>query len=475
MAEKKKGIREISPIDVYKLLPRTNCGECDVPNCMAFATRVVNGEAVIDGCPPILDLRYKDSYDRLRELLAPPVKAITFGALRTATIGGKYVLQRHEFTYQFPPPIAIDISDDIDPTSIKARVHEIAGFSYGYIGRTLTLDAVAVRSVTGDAQRFGSAVKQVVESTDLPLILCSHDPEVIKAGLEAVGCKRPLIYAATKENWREMADLAVRYDCPVVASAPGDITLLRSLVRTLQACGITEIVLDPGTFGDEGLAGTVYSFTAIRKAACRDGDPLFGLPIIATPIAVWTGQELGEDQNRWQEAYTASILMTRYADLLIMHSLEGWTVLPQLIWRFGLYTDPRKPVSVDPGMRIFGTPGPDAPVLITSNYALTFFTVESDIKSAKLDCYLIVVETGGLSVEAAVAGRYLNAEKIAEALRESGIEQKVNHKYVILPGLAARLSGETEEASGWRIMVGPRDSSGIGKLIREHWPPKEDR
>ncbi len=475
MAEKKKGIREISPIDVYKLLPRTNCGECDVPNCMAFATRVVNGEAVIDGCPPILDLRYKDSYDRLRELLAPPVKAITFGALRTATIGGKYVLQRHEFTYQFPPPIAIDVSDDMDPTSIKARVHEISGFSYGYIGRTLTLDAVAVRSVTGDAQRFGSAVKQVVESTDLPLILCSHDPEVIKAGLEAAGCKRPLIYAATKKNWREMADLAVRYDCPVVASAPGDITLLRSLVRTLQACGITELVLDPGTFGDEGLAGTVYSFTAIRKAACRDGDPLFGLPIIATPIAVWTGQELGEDQNRWQEAYTASILMTRYADLIIMHSLEGWAVLPQLIWRFGLYTDPRKPVSVDPGMRIFGTPGPDAPVLITSNYALTFFTVESDIKSAKLDCYLIVVETGGLSVEAAVAGRYLNAEKIAEALRESGIEQKVNHKYVILPGLAARLSGETEEASGWRIMVGPRDSSGIGKLIREHWPPKEDR
>ncbi|WP_319580163.1 acetyl-CoA decarbonylase/synthase complex subunit gamma [uncultured Methanospirillum sp.] len=474
MAEKKKGIREISPIDVYKLLPRTNCGECGVPNCMAFATRVVNGEAVVDGCPPILDDGHKDAYARLNDLLAPPVKVITFGTERTATIGGKYVLQRHEFTYQFPPPIAIDVSDDMDPASIQARVHEIASFSYGYIGRTLTLDAVAVRSVTGDAERFGSAVRLVMDSTDLPLILCSHDPEVMKAGLETAGSKRPLIYAATSENWRAMADLAVRYGCPVVAAAPGDLALLRSLVRTLQACGITDIVLDPGTFGDEGLAGTVYSFTAIRKAACRDGDPLFGLPILGTPIAVWTGQELGEDQNRWQEAYTASILMTRYADLLIMHSLEGWTVLPQLIWRFGLYTDPRKPVSVDPGLRVFGSPGSDAPVLITSNYALTFFTVESDIKSAKLDCYLIVVETGGLSVEAAVAGRYLNAEKIAEALRESGIEQKISHRYVILPGLAARLSGETEEASGWRIMVGPRDSSGIGKLIREHWPPKED-
>jgi acetyl-CoA decarbonylase/synthase, CODH/ACS complex subunit gamma len=473
MADKKKGIREISPIDVYKLLPRTNCGECGVPNCMAFATRVVNGEAIVDGCPPIHDTQYKDTLTKLEELLAPPVKAITIGSERTITIGGKHVLQRHEFTYQFPPPIAIDVSDDMDAAAINARVHKIAGFSYGYIGRTLTLDAIAIRSVTGDPERFKTAVKEVVDSTDLPLILCAHDPVVMKSGLDIAGNRRPLIFAATVKNWRAMADLAVSYGCPVVASAPGDLSLLRSLVKTLQTCGITDIVLDPGTFGDEGLAGTVFSFTAIRKAACRDGDSLFGLPILGTPISVWTGQELSEGVNRWQEAYTTSILMTRYTDLLIMHSLDGWTVLPQLIWRFGLYTDPRKPVSVEPGVHTFGDPSPNAPVLITSNYALTFFTVESDIKAAKIDCYLIVIETGGLSVEAAVAGRYLNAEKIGDAVRKSGIEGMVSHRYLILPGLAARLSGETEEASGWQVMVGPRDSSGIGKMIREHWPPKE--
>lgn len=474
-ADKKKGIREISPIDVYKLLPRTNCGECGVPNCMAFATKVVNGEAVVDGCPPILTERYRGTYVRLGELLAPPVRAVTFGTgAKTATIGGKHVLQRHEFTYQFPPPIAIDISDDLDTTQIEARVHGIDTFSYNYIGRTLTLDAIAIRSASGDADLFRTAVEQVISLTGLPLILCSHDPVIIKAGLEAAGKQRPLIYAATEKNWREMADLAVTYSCPVVAAAPGDLSLLRTLVKTLQACGIEDIVLDPGTSGDEGLAGTVHSFTAIRKAACREGDPFFGLPILGTPIAVWTGQELSDEMNRWQEAYTASILMTRYADLLIMHSLEGWVLLPQLIWRFGLYTDPRKPVSVDAGLRTFGNPGPQSPVLITSNYALTFFTVESDIKAVKTDCYLIVIDTGGLSVEAAVAGRYLSAEKIADALKESGIEGTVSHRYVILPGLAARLSGETEEATGWRVLVGPRDSSGIGKMIREHWPPKEE-
>lgn len=476
MAEKaKKGIREISPIDVYKLLPRTNCGECGVPNCMAFATKVVNGEAIVDGCPPIHSSQYKDSFHQLGELLAPPVLAISIGTgAKAVTIGGKHVLQRHEFTYQYPTPVAIDVSDDMEPASIEPRVKEIDSFSYSYIGRTLTLDAIAIRAVTGTADTFKTVVRQVSGLTELPLILCSFDPNQIKNGLEIAGSRRPLIYAATTKNWREMADLAVAFSCPIVASAPGDLSALRSLVKTLQACGIQDIVLDPGTFGDEGLAGTVHSFTAIRKAACRDADPLFGLPILGTPISVWTGQELSEEMNRWQEAYTASILMTRYSDMLIMHSLEGWVLLPQLIWRFGLYTDPRKPVSVDAGLRTFGTPGPDSPVLITSNYALTFFTVESDIKAAKTDCYLIVIDTGGLSVEAAVAGRYLSAEKIADALKDSSIGEKMNHKYVILPGLAARLSGETEEATGWRVLVGPRDSSGIGKMIREHWPPKDD-
>lgn len=473
--KEKKGIREISPIDVYKLLPRTNCGECGIPNCMGFATKVVNGEAVLEECPPVLTGKYADSYLQLKELLAPLIRAVSFGfGFKKATVGGKHVLHRHEFTYQFPPPVAIDISDDMQSDVVEKRVKEISEFSYNYIGRTLTLDAIALRSVSGNPERFATLVKQVSDLCELPLILCSLDPAILKAGLEVIPDKKPLIYAATKENCLEMADIAVTYSCPVVASAPGDLSLLRSLVKTLQACGIEDIILDPGTFPDEGIANTIYSFTEIRKTAFQERDPIFGLPILGTPIVVWTGNELSDNLNRWQEAYTASMLITRYADLLIMHSLDGWVILPQLIWRFGLYTDPRKPVSVEPGLRIFGTPGPQSPVLVTSNYALTFFTVESDIKSAKFDCYLIVIDTGGLSVEAAVAGRYLTAEKIADTLKKSEVEEKVSHRYVILPGLAARLSGDTEESSGWKVLVGPRDSSGLGKMIKEQWPPHED-
>jgi len=238
--------------------------------------------------------------------------------------------------------------------------------------------------------------------------------------------------------------------------------------------GVENLVLDPGTFPDEGLSDTINNFTMVRRNACNKGDKLLSFPIMGTPITAWIGEEAPEDVLAWKEAYVASMLMSRYADILIMHSLNGWVQLPTVIWRFNIYTDPRKPVAVESGLRVFGEPDENSPLLLTTNYALTYFTVESDIKSAKLNCYLLVVDTEGISVESAVAGRYLTAKKTADAIKKSEIEQKVKHRHLIIPGMAARLSGEIEDLSGWRVIVGPRDSSGIPKLLSEKWPPKEE-
>jgi acetyl-CoA decarbonylase/synthase complex subunit gamma len=472
--EPKKTIKEISPIDVYKLLPKTNCGECGEANCMAFATRVVNGELAVDNCPPVTREEYRLNFDKLEDLMAPPVRTILVGTGdRAMKLGGKYVLYRHEFTYHNPTPIAIDIADDLSENDRTARIQAISDFSYNYIGRELRLDAVAIRSTLHDPAAFASVVTAVAAQTDLPLILCTYDAVIMAAGLAHIRERRPLLYAATKDNWKEMAELALRYGCPLVVSAPHDIPLLRSLVRTLMAYGVTDLVLDPGTAVEPGLSGTIHTFSQIRRAVFADRDELMGYPLLGTPITAWLSPEISHDLIQWKEACAASMLLSRYADLLILHSLEGWVLLPQLIWRFNIYTDPRKPVSVDTGVRVFGSPKKDAPVLITTNYALTYFTVESDIKSAGIDCFLIVVDTGGNSVESAVAGRYLNAESIAAALKETGIADRVNYRYLILPGLAARLSGETEEASGWHVLVGPKDSSGIPAFLKAHWPPKK--
>jgi len=460
----------ISPIDVYKLLPRTNCKECGEENCMAFATKLVNREVTLDKCPPILNEKNREAYNKLWQLLKPPVREVTIGAgERAKKIGGKLVMYRHEFTYVNPTAIAIDVTDEMDDDAFKGRVKSVEDFSYTYIGRELSLDMVAIRSTSNDPQRFGSAVKKFAEISTLPAVLCSFNPEVVENGLMALGKNRPLIYAATKDNWKDMADLAVMYHSPLAVFAPNDLKLLKSLARTLLEYGVEDLVLDPGTFPSEGFADTLNAFTMIRRLACRDDDELLGFPLLGVPLTVWLERGSQPEITSWHETWLASALITRYADILIMHSLDGWAQLPLTILRENIYTDPRKPVAVEPGLKAFGNPNESSPLLFTSNFALTYYTVASDIESEKVDCHLLVVDTEGLSVESAVAGRKLTADKVAEALKAYKVEEKVKHKKLIIPGRAARLSGEIEEVTGFEVMVGPLDSSGIAKFVSEKW------
>jgi acetyl-CoA decarbonylase/synthase complex subunit gamma len=485
--EVKRGVRQLSPIDVYMSLPRTNCKECGEPNCMAFATKLVNREISLEQCPPILKKEHEKQYKKLQETLAPVIKEVAIGVGEHAVkIGGKLVMYRHEFTYHNPVTIAFDVTDEMPlhagssgEEGLIERVERVDNFVYNYIGRDLNLDMIAVRSTSDNPTTFKSAVEAVTKVTNHPLILCALDPSVMEAGLVAASGRRPLIYAATKDNWSEMADLALMYKCPLAVFAPNDLNLLRSLSKTVIEYGVEDLVLDPGTFPDDGLSDTINNFTMVRRNACRGEDNLLGFPLIGTPITAWFGDK-AKETLAWKEAYIASMLTSRYADILIMHSLDGWVLLPNVIWRFNIYTDPRKPVAVEAGLKTFGKPDEMSPVMLTTNYALTYFTVESDLKKFGGNYYLIVVDTEGISVESAVAGRYLTATSIAEAVKKSGVAEKVNHKHLIIPGMAARLSGETEDElknvglPDWHVIVGPRDSSGIAKLLEEKWPPKEE-
>jgi len=182
----------------------------------------------------------------------------------------------------------------------------------------------------------------------------------------------------------------------------------------------------------------------------------------------WAGKEVDPTVNEWKESYLASMLVVRYVDLRIMHSLSGWALLPSVFLRQNLYTDPRKPVSVDSGLRSFGKPDEMSPMMFTSNFALTYYTVASDIEG-KADAYLLVVDSEGISVESAIAGRKLTAETVAEAVKNFKVGDKVKHRLLIIPGRAARISGEIEELTGWKVLVGPIDSSGIPKFLETKW------
>jgi acetyl-CoA decarbonylase/synthase complex subunit gamma len=211
----------------------------------------------------------------------------------------------------------------------------------------------------------------------------------------------------------------------------------------------------------------------LRWKACNEDDKLAGYPLIGTPITAWKMIEGEKDQKMWWETLMAVMLLTRYSNLLIMHSLEGWSYLPVVMWRFNIYTDPRRPVAVEPGVRTIGDPKEDSPVMVTGNYALTYSLVGMDIQSGKVDCYLVITDTEGIAVECAVPGRKFLPEGIAEVLKTSKLDEKVKHRYLIIPGKAARLSGDIEDVTGWKVIVGPQDSKDIPKFVSEKWDLKK--
>ena len=464
--------KELSPIEIYKLLPGTSCKECGESNCMAFAAKLVNREAALEECKPLLDAKYTENYDKLWALLKPAVKAVEIGVGEHAlTIGGEYVLYRHDFTYFHQPAIAIDVTDEMSDEEFETRIHVLNDFAYNYIGMDLTLDMLNTRCSSGDTQKYAEVVKKADELTRKPLMLVAQDPKILEEGLKIVSSKRPLIHGATKDNWKEMAELAIKYSCPVVAYSPGDLDTLKSIALTLEAYGVKDIALDPGTEPNAYMSANTDTFTVLRWDAINDEEEGLGYPLIGAPMAAWAVQEEDPVLNEWNEAVLAGVLTARFSDLLVVHGISGWALLPNVFLRCNLYTDPRKPVSVEPGLITLGTPDENSPVLLTTNFALTYYTVANDIENSKINSYLLVVDSEGMSVESAVAGRKMTADTVAEAMKNFKIEEKVKHRNIIIPGRAARLSGEIQEASGWSVSVGPMDSSGIASYVAEKWNP----
>ncbi len=464
---------KVTLLSVYQFLPQTNCGECGEPNCMAFASKLLERKFTPENCPPLKKPKYKEQMAKLIELIAPPIREVTIGTGNsTVKIGGKEVMYRHELTYHNPTAIAIDVSDTMDDGKIVETCKTIETFSLVRIGETLKLNMVAVRCASKDPDRFSYVTSLVARSCNLPLILCSFDPKNLKAALEKgqVANKRPLLYAVSEENWREVSELAKQYDCPVVIFAPNNLTLLKSLTKTLQTIGIRDIVMDPGSY-TEGklLKDSINNLVMIRRAAIQRGDKDLGYPIMAVPAIVWMGERQDPITASYKEAYIASLFMNRYADLLIMHTLETWALLPVLTLRQNIYTDPRKPVSVESGLRTIGKPDEKSPVFLTTNFALTYFTVANDLESAGINCYLLVLNTEGLAVEVSVAGGQFNSSNVKDLFLSSGVEKMVKHNKLIIPGMAARLKGDIEDSTNWEVIVGPRDSSQIKNFLTKYW------
>jgi acetyl-CoA decarbonylase/synthase complex subunit gamma len=444
----------LKALDVYKLLPKKNCKECGDPTCLTFAMKLASGKADVDLCP-YLDEQAKSV---LGATTRPPIQLVNVGVgERSFAVGEEFVLYRHDKTFYHPLGILFRVSDTWSPEEITSVTVRVRDESFTRIGTDLRFNGIAIENTSGSPDVFARAVAIVEESADLPLVLIARNIEAFNAALIQVGSYQPLLHAATNENFREMCALAKKHSCPLVIKAHG-LDNLTGLVKNCVGEGVKKLVMDlcPQSLGD-----FVITSTSVRQLAITRTVPDLGYPVF-----------IDATQSPLQDAEIA-LGIVKYASVIITQPLSPASAKAALTLRQNIYTDPQKPIQMNPGLYRVGTPGKDAPVLLTVNFSLTFFTLQGYLESTRIPCFMLIVDTEGLSVLTAVAAGKLNETLVRDSIRKFSVEQAVSHKTLIIPGYSAPLSGRIEEATGWKVMVGPRDAAEIGEYLHEEWKKPE--
>jgi len=439
----------LTALDIYKILPKTNCGECGFPTCLAFAMQLATKKAAIDACPYASD----DAKATLAGAAAPPIRLVTMGPPnQPIAMGKETVLFRHEETFYHPPAIAVRLRTD--RPDLPEAVERVRALQFERVGQMLRVEAVALEDATGDRAAFTAAAQLAAES-GLALVLMSESPEALGAAAPVVAEHRPLLYAATAGNWEAMVQVAKTHKCPLAVRGQG-LASLADLTAQVAAAGVTDLVLDSGA---RSQAAALSDLTQIRRLALRKTFRPLGYPAMAIVTAADPIDQVAE----------GTAYICKYAALILCEELTPAQALALLTARQNIYTDPQKPIQVEAGVHTVGTPDVESPVLVTTNFSLTYFTVEADTEASRTPAWVVVVNTEGQSVMTAWAADKFNAETIARALKESGIAEQVTHRRAVIPGGVAAISGKLEELSGWQILVGPRESAGIPAFMRTHW------
>jgi acetyl-CoA decarbonylase/synthase, CODH/ACS complex subunit gamma len=442
----------LSGLDIYKLLPRTNCKECGFPTCLAFAMKLAAKQAELASCPYVSE----DSKAKLSAAAAPPIRLITLSADgRKVEAGNETVLFRHEKTFYHPPALLVRVADTDSESAIAATAKAVAEYKVDYVGMGLVLDGLAVEATSGSAAQFAAAVAAARGAASLPLTLVTEDPEVMAAGLQKAAGVKPLLCAATAQNWEAMAKLAKEHKAPLVVRA-GSIAELADLAIKLAAAGVEDLVLDPT---GRDFAGSLAILTQLRRLALKKGMRDIGYPIITFPY-------LGVS-DPCMEPLLAAQQIAKYAGFVVLSHFDPAAAYPLLVLRQNIYTDPQKPIQVEPGIYPINKPGADAPVLVTTNFSITYFAVANELESSGLPAWLLVADAEGMSVLTAWAAGKFDAERIAKTVKGTGIAEKVSHRRVIIPGHVAVLMGELEEElAGWEIKVGPREAVDLARYLQ---------
>ncbi len=442
----------LTGIQIFKLLPKTNCKECGVPTCLAFAMNLASSKAELDACPYVSD----EARAQLAEASAPPIRPVALGkGVRATKTGGETVLYRHEKTFFNPTLFAGTITSDTAEADVTAKLQAWNALQYERVGLNLRPELVALKDVNGDGVAFAALAKLIAETSEFNLILMSEKSEVISGAVATAGFKRPLIYAATAENVDAFGKIALDSGLPLAVKSDS-IDGIIALTEKLTGMGLKDLVIDSGA---REVKKALEDQVAIRRAALKDGNRALGFPTICFPGEMASTIEM--------EGLIAAMFVAKYGGIVVLSNLTTEVIFPLLLERLNIYTDPQRPMTVVEGIFEIGNPDENSPVLVTTNFALTYFIVSGEIEASKVPAWLLIKDSEGLSVLTAWAAGKFGGDDVGTFVKKSGIMDKVKHTNLIIPGYAAAIAGDVEEElPGWNIIVGPREAAHIAGFLK---------
>jgi acetyl-CoA decarbonylase/synthase complex subunit gamma len=439
--------KKLTGMEIFKLLPKTNCGECGVPTCMAFAMKLAQKNAELAACPYASDT----AKEVIGAAAEPPIRKITFG--ENITCGNELVMFRHEKTFVHQTVFAFRLLSDQPEKALIDQCAKVQKYCLERVGEELRIESILVDDRSPSTGAFVATVETAARSFTGGLILKSSNPQRLIAAAEKVASRNPLLFGATPQTADELLPFALSKKLALVLSAPS----LDALYDMAQQCseqGLKDLVLDTSSASP---ATMLQTNTLVRKSGLSGIKP-FGYPIISTLPAA---------SSPFDTVFDASCAICKYGSILVLDSLDEEVLLPMMMLRQNIYTDPQKPIQVEPGLYTIGDATPASPLFITTNFSLTYFIVSGEIESSGTPAHLAVVEAEGMSVLTAWAAGKFSGEKIGTFLKEKNIAEKYTNRKLVIPGYVATISGELEEQmSGWEVMVGPQEASDIGPFMK---------
>ncbi|MFH1777178.1 MAG: acetyl-CoA decarbonylase/synthase complex subunit gamma [Candidatus Omnitrophota bacterium] len=436
----------LTALDIYKFLKKSNCGECGSPTCLAFAMQLSAKKTELEKCPYVTD----EAKQALLASAAPPIRLITIGkGDNKIEIGNETVLFRHEKTFYHQPGIAVYLDDNAE--DFDNKLERIAKLKFERVGQKLEVELVFLNFSSGDVKRFGECAKKIKEK-GLLLIIGAAQPKAAEEAVRAARDICPLIYAADKDNYDEMVAVA-KLNCAALTAQAGSLEELAKLSTDIAGLGYNGLALE---LKGKNIYESKINLTQMRRLALRKNDRRFGYPAVYFTTAAYPAEELNQ----------ACVALCAYAAIIVVKTDTPEFIFPLLTLRQNIYTDPQKPIQIEAKVYEVGHVTADSLLMVTTNFSLTYFTVEGDIEASRVPCRIMVVDTEGTSVLTAWAAEKFTAERIAADLKKHNLESMINHRNLIIPGYVSVLSGKLEELTGWKILVGPRESSGIPAYLK---------